>query len=315
MQMKPKITIPELALMSEVTRQYIHKQLKEKEIIPEKKGSMTYLNHTLARKYFNFKFKPIVLAMHIVKGGVGKTTLSQAIGIRASLYGARVLFIDIDPQGNLTEGFNVDPYKGPVMIDLINDKLPIDDAILNVLPGIDILPSRLENINLDNTLMLQRNPLDKVFAKYINSIKHNYDLIIFDCPPALGSSVTAAVLTTDLVVAPLIPAKYAKSALEILMKEKKNIKESFNKNINLKIILNNFDSRKKKSHKTLSDIMGNKKYTPLMFGSFVRTSQAFENILDDNESIFDTTKWTSEKEDIDLITREILDIERLLENA
>ena len=45
-----------------------------------------------------------------------------------------------------------------------------------------------------------------------------------------------------------------------------------------------------------------------MFSSFVRTSQSFENVLEINQSIFDSTKWTIEKEDIDLITREIMSI-------
>ena len=307
--MEPKISVPEISNLTNITRQAVHKKLREKEIKALKKGNVSYLTFNESESYFNFEFQNKVVSIHIVKGGVGKTTLTQSIAIRASLYGARVLIIDIDPQANITESFNVDPYKYPVLVDIINENKLFNESIINVIPGVDLVPSRIENISLDTMLVLKRIPLEKALSKYIDPIKDNYDLILFDCPPSIGESVTSAILASIILIAPVIPSKYATSALKILIEEIKNLKEGYSKKIDVKILLNNFDNRKNSSHKTLSKILENKQYKNLMFQSFIRTSQMFENVLDDQISIFDSTKWTIEKEDIDLITRELLNIE------
>jgi len=307
--LEPKFSIPEIASIMGITRQGIHKKLRERNIKSKKTSKISYLTFSESKDFFDFKFKPLVVTIHIVKGGVGKTTLAVSIGVRASLYGARTLLIDVDPQFNLTETFDIDPYKHPVLIDIINDNKSFTECIVNVLPGIDILPSRIENITLDTAMVLKRQSLDNVFSKHINQLKKSYDLILFDCPPAIGESVTASILASDLIISPIIPAKYATKALKIVINEINTIKESYRKDIDMKILLNDFDNRKNKSHTTLSNIMANKVYRKLMFQSFVRTSQTFENVLDDDLTIFDTTKWTTEKEDIDLITRELLGIQ------
>src|SRR6478735_9525944 len=61
-----------------------------------------------------FTFPKQNVSFQIVKGGVGKTSLSYALATRASHYGARVLAIDFDQQGNLTRSFNVDARDRPV---------------------------------------------------------------------------------------------------------------------------------------------------------------------------------------------------------
>lgn len=307
--MEPKFSIPEMSSLLNITRQAVHKKLKEKSIQTKKKGNLSYLTFEEARNFFEFNFEQVIATMHIVKGGVGKTTLTQSIGVRSSLYGARTLIIDVDPQANLTDSFNVDPYERPVLIDIIKDNLPVSESIVNVLPGVDILPSRIENIGLDPTIIIARIPLEIAFAQLIEQIKDNYDLILFDCPPAIGASVTAAILSSNIIIAPIIPAKYAEKALEIILNELKTIKRNYKRNIPLKILLNNFDNRKSRSHQTLSTVMSNPVYRDQMLQSFVRTSQTFENVLEEQETIFDNTRWTVEKEDIDLITREILNIE------
>lgn len=313
--MEPKFSIPEIANLMGISRQAVHKKIKESGVIAKRQGNLSYLTHYEAKLFFNFGFSPKTVATHIVKGGVGKTTLTLAIAVRASLYGLKVLCIDIDAQANLTESFDVDPYKYPAMVDIITEDKKMDDAIVNVLPGIDLIPSRIENINLDTIMVLKRLPLENVFKKYIDQIKGKYELILFDCPPSLGQSVTAAVLSSDLVVAPVIPAKYATNALKIFLTEIKNIKDNFGKTVNVKILLNNFDSRKNSSHSTLLGIGENKEYGEIMFGSYVRTSQAFENVLDKRLTIYDSTKISTEKEDIDIVTREILGIDFGIEKA
>lgn len=90
--------------------------------------------------------------------------------------GKKVLVIEIDHQGNLTKSFNIDASNHPILIDLLDDSLiKIEDSIVNVLPGLDILPSRYDNSVLDNFIMLKQVPLQKVLKSKIDPLRSKYD--------------------------------------------------------------------------------------------------------------------------------------------
>lgn len=112
---------------------------------------------------FNINFKKKKVAFQIVKGGTGKTTVMHNISCVASLYGAKVLAIDLDPQGNLTDAFNINLENTPTIIDVIEEQANVNNAIIQAEDGIDIIPSRIENVTLDSKLALTRAPLHNVF--------------------------------------------------------------------------------------------------------------------------------------------------------
>ena len=304
--MIPKMTISEAASFLGLTAQGVHKKLKTKGMIPPKIGNKFYINHLIAKQLFELKFTPQVIAMQIVKGGVGKTTLVHSIATRANLYGARVLCIDLDQQANLTRAFNVDPSNVPVMIDILDRDYGPEDSIITVFEGLDILPSRIDNANLDNTMILKRLPIDRVYKGILDKIRNKYDLILIDCPPALGQSVSAAALAVDWIIAPVTPEEFSIDGLNVSTREFNNLEKSFGRKIRMKILLNKFDSRTKLSHDVLSSLLANEHYNSLMFKSYIRVSQEFANIIREKITIFDATRPSPEKEDIDLIAREIL---------
>ena len=78
----------------------------------------------------------------------------------------RVLKIDADPQGNLTDANGIDAEEYPVLIDVItNDKVTIQDTIVNVTEGVDLIPSRIENVVLDNVIVNKRLNLETRLQK------------------------------------------------------------------------------------------------------------------------------------------------------
>lgn len=305
----PKISIPEIAEIAGISRQAVHKKLKEKNIETNLQGNSKYLNHTGAKEFFNFEFEKQVIAIQIVKGGVGKTTITQSLSTRCSLYGAKVLCIDIDQQANLTRSFNIDASEMPVMIDVLKGEAKFQDAIVSVTDGIDLVPSRMENANLDNVIMLNKLPLNKVYLKYIQKIIKNYDLVLFDCPPALGQSVAASTLASSMIIMPVTPELFSIDGLNVSTNELQNLKESYESDFDVKIILNKYDSRTKLSHEILGKLLSDPKYKSLLFNSFVSTNQLFANVVNEKATIFDSVKPNNAKIDIDLIVRELLDIE------
>ncbi len=309
--MKPKMTAADASIFLNQTVQNIHRLLKVKQLSWSKSANRVYFGHDTTKQLFNINFSNSnkVISIQIVKGGPGKTSLTKSLGIRAALYGARVLLIDLDQQGNLTNDLIPSSDSVPVMIDLISDnELSIKDAIVPVFDGLDLLPSRLENSALDNTLTLEHHPLDRVFKDKIDSIKNDYDLILIDCPPAISASVAAAALASDLVICPVAPEKYCLDGLKMTHSELVNLEKKFKKHIPFKIVINKFDNRTLLSSEILELLHKSSTYGSKLYKTFIRSSQEFSNSTAKKESIFDGLRITPAQEDIDAITREILDL-------
>jgi chromosome partitioning protein len=301
-----KITASEAAQFLGVSLQHIHKQLKEQNLPYSKNQNRIFFGYQTARKIFNIDFKKRVISFQIVKGGTGKTSITHSFALRANLYGAKVLCIDIDQQGNLSEAFGINAKNSPVLIDVLNNAATIKDAIITIIPGLDILPSRIENAVLDNYLMLSKFPLDQVYVDLIKEVHDDYDIILIDCPPALGQSVAAATLASDTVIAPLTPEQFSLSGLKISFEEIQTISKRFKKDIVFKIVLNKFDTRTALSAEVLNTILNYELFKSLMCNTFIRNCQEFPNMIYSGSNIFSTLKNTTAKEDIDLFTKEIL---------
>lgn len=310
MSIDPKITAAEIASYLNLTVQAIHKRAKALNLKEKKSQNRIYFGHESAKKILNLNLKPLKITMSVVKGGVGKTTLTEAIATRACLYGLRVLCIDVDQQANLTKGFGMDQQakECPVMIDLVEKKAAPIDSILTIVPGLDLIPSRLDNVTLDGYLMLNRINPATVFNKLFEDVFTNYDLVIFDCPPTLGSTVCASMLCADLVIAPLNPDIYSYEGIEIMDKEIDNIYHQFNSKINWKILLNKFDSKTILSTNYISQLITDPKFSGRLLKSVIRTSQEFPNMKNKGKNIFDTLRKSTAKEDIDALTVELINM-------
>jgi chromosome partitioning protein len=304
--MEPKMLASNAAEYLDITVQAIHKQLKTKELEHNKNNNRVYFGHNTAKSIFNIDVSPTVLSSQIVKGGTGKTTLLFSLAIALNLYGLSVLCVDLDQQANLSKFMGIDAKDSPVMIDIIQEDIDLQPCVKNVSPGLDILPSRIENAMLDNVLMLNSFALDRVYRDKIDEVKSNYDFILIDCPPSLGQSVTAAALASDCIITPVNPEKFATDGLNIVINEIRNINKKFKSNLKVKIVLNKFDIRTNLSHLILTDLIKNEPYGSLLFPMYIRLSQEFPNSTAKGQSVFDSIKNNSAKEDIDLWAREII---------
>lgn len=306
---QPKLSIANAASFLEISVQGVYKQIKLKNIQCPKMGSKTYINHAIAKELFAIPFKKRRIAGQIVKGGTGKTTTIDNIASCANAYGARVLLIDADPQGNLTDANNVDAEAYPILIDAIKDKgVSIQDCIVNICDGIDLIPSRIENVILDNEIVNRRLPLDKLYANLLEPIEKNYDVILIDCPPTMGQAVTAASLYVDTVLAPLNPDKFSAKGLKILKQEIETLNQTYKKNIGYLVYLNKFSNKTILSDKAIMSLLSDPELDGKVLQTTVQYAQEIPNITDENRNIFKVMKKSSVREDFDRLTRELLDI-------
>lgn len=149
-----------------------------------------------------------IIAIAMQKGGVGKTTTAVNLSAGLATLGARVLAIDLDPQGNLTQHLGFDPEQlSPTTYDVLRAEIegtPIDvrEAIHVSDEGFHLLPSQPElslvELSLINTLSRER-----VLATVLDEVKQEYDFIFIDCSPSLNLLVINALTAADSVLIPI----------------------------------------------------------------------------------------------------------------
>ena len=129
------------------------------------------------------------------KGGVGKTTSTLNIGIALSIKGKKVLLVDIDPQGNLSDAFiNINQLQYTIK-DLIEGNITDINQVIKrqVKPNIDLLPSN-NLLNGTEGNIINKMAKETLLKRIIDPIKSNYDYVLIDCPPSLNTLVINSLL-------------------------------------------------------------------------------------------------------------------------
>lgn len=164
--------------------------------------------------------KPTIMACVNFKGGVGKTTTTAHLAHKAAIEGLRVLVFDVDPQATLT--FFIAGLIPEVDLDeddLINRSLLEDPKDIRrvirstYFTGVDVVPTSLPLQDLDlalpNPELNNRDRLGSAALRLKNAIaevQNDYDLILIDCPPNMGSITANALAAANALVIPLPPA-------------------------------------------------------------------------------------------------------------
>ena len=146
-----RISVAEAASLLKISTNGVHKRLKDRGLVGrlERVGNRVYFGHEIAKELLDLTFPKTTLTFHVVKGGTGKTTLAHEVGIRANLLGASVLFVDLDQQANLSMSVGVRNPELPTIFDFLTKERSVEDLIVNVAPGLDLIPSGMRNAQID----------------------------------------------------------------------------------------------------------------------------------------------------------------------
>lgn len=236
--MNPKMTLEDAAHYLGRSQAWVYAEVQDRGLNLSSLDNYLCFEHKTSVSLFQIAFRPKVFVFQILKGGTGKTSLALEFAVRASLYGAKVVCIDLDQQGNLTQAFNQNAEETPVMVDVLAEGYGLLESLVRVASGIDLLPSRIENALLDEVLRVKKLPLERVYRDVFKQLKQHYDVIIVDCPPSLGQSVAASALAADRLIAPVTPEKFALTGLKATCRSLEELEQAYDVSIPCNIVLN-----------------------------------------------------------------------------
>ncbi len=201
---------------------------------------------------------PRIIAIANQKGGVGKTTTAINLGAALAEVGARILLIDLDPQGNASTGLGLPPSaRRYTTYDLILDEASLDEVIHETkTPNLWIAPSTTDLSSADIELVAneKRSFLLYDALRQPEMDKFAFDFILIDCPPSLSLLTVNAMVAAHSILVPLQSEFFALEGLSQLMLTVREVRQSANPKLRIEgVVLTMFDGRNNLSHMVAKD--------------------------------------------------------------
>jgi chromosome partitioning protein len=205
--------------------------------------------------------KTRVLTVSNQKGGVGKTTTAVNLAAALAAVGARVLVIDLDPQGNASTALGV-PHTAetPSVYDVLIDEFPLADIVQQSpeSPNLFCAPSTIHLAGAEIELVSQvarEHRLRTALDDYLATDEHRMDFVLIDCPPSLGLLTINAFTAAQEVLIPIQCEYYALEGLSQLLGSVRMIQRHLNTELHVStIVLTMYDGRTRLAQQVAEEV-------------------------------------------------------------
>jgi len=214
------------------------------------------------------------------KGGTGKTTTVRTLTDVFRRVGLKVLAVDLDPQGNLSDYLDVDPDASPTIGDVLSGRAQIADAIHGA-----VIPA---NLGLAEAELVLGGKMGRelTLKKALRDVKDAYDVILIDCPPALGLLTVNALVASDYALLSAEAQYFALQGVEQALEVIELARDSLNPELELLgIMLNIADMRTRHSREAFESLREH--FGEKLLDTTIRASIAYAESAERAVSILD----------------------------
>lgn len=184
-----------------------------------------------------------VIAIANQKGGCGKTT--TAINLSAALGedGARVLLIDMDPQGHASLGLGQRTADLPGLYEVFTGQTELEDVIQEgVAWGVDLVPATISLAAVEH-LLSDRTERERQLSRHLEDVAYLYDYVVLDCPPSLGLLAVNALRAATQILVPVEASLYALDGVQRLREIVRLIETRYELDLPVRLLPTMFDAR------------------------------------------------------------------------
>lgn len=201
-----------------------------------------------------------IIAIANQKGGVGKTTITLNFGKSLALLGNKVLLVDFDSQGNLSNSCGI--------VDVDSMDHTIADCILGYIKGeaekelpihsygenLDFIPSNIMQ-STANLMMINEMAREQILKNILSKVQGEYDYILIDCAPSLSVDLINALTAADEVLVITTPSQFSTKGTQQLQRSIKKVQRSINPKLRIAGVLFNRVDRRTRFAKSVVEVV------------------------------------------------------------
>jgi chromosome partitioning protein len=222
----------------------------------------------------------VKIAVLSQKGGTGKTTAVRTLTDLLRRLDLRVLAVDLDPQGNLSDYLDIDPDATPTIGDVLSGRAQPGEAVHS-----GVIPA---NLGLAEAELMLGGKMGRelTLKKALHKLEHLYDVILIDCPPALGLLTVNALVAADYALLSAEAQYFALQGVEQALEVIELARETLNPGLEwLGVVLNIADMRTRHSREAYDSLrqhFGEKLFEPTIRASiaYAESAERAVSILD-----------------------------------
>ncbi len=249
-----------------------------------------------------------IISLAIQKGGSGKTT--TAINLAAALreMGKSLLLVDMDPQANLSQALGINGEVEENIYKLIKQIAKGEDADVTTAiikkSKLSVIPSSLDLANAELELVSVYGR-EFILKNILKQIKHKYDYILIDCPPAIGMLTVNALVASNYILIPLQAEYLPMKGVQSFMRTFQQVKKQMNNQLQvIGFLLTKYEKRKNMNRQVMEQL--NDEFGDLVFEAGIRNNIALAQAQEKGVPIFEYDITSNGAQDYMLFAQEFL---------